>query len=83
MVRQGQVRACKQRKTTTAKRESEETFGQHVTEGRQESAEAAAHRVGDLSVGGNCQSDSWYGSNLTSLRLAGLVIVHIQLALLN
>lgn len=59
------------------------SFGQHVIE-RPGSAEAAALRraavqsVSDLSVGGNCQSDSWYRSNLSPLRLAALVIVHIQ-----
>ncbi len=65
----------------------EKSFGQHVIERRLESGGAAAlphtagQSVGDLSVGGNCQSDSWYRSNLTPLRLAALVIVHIQLAL--
>lgn len=40
-----------------------------------ESAEAATLH---LSVGGNCQSDSWYRSNRTPLRLAALVLVRIR-----
>lgn len=74
--------ACfhRERKTMVVT-DSKESSGQHVIE-RPESAEAASlPRVCDLSAGGNCQSYSWYRSNLTPLHLAASVIVHVRLVL--
>ena len=44
-------------------------------------AHVTLQSAGELSVGGNCQSDSWYGSNITPLHLEALVIAQLQLAL--
>lgn len=65
----------------------EKSLELHVTEERLESTEtgalpcAADQSVGEFSAGYSCQSDICYGSNLTPLCLAALVIVHIPLVL--
>lgn len=67
------VSAHRQKKTTVER--WKEIWAACDWKKARESAEAAALH---LSVGGNCQSDSWYRSNLTPLRLAALVLVHIR-----